>query len=88
MKEHRDACVKQDLQKSAIAEHAWTNDHPIRWEESKVIDKARFEGELRIKEALHIQMVPNERRFNRDGGLEIPGCWLATVKKIEEGGAS
>lgn len=85
LKEHRDACVKQDLQRSAIAEHAWSNDHPIRWEESKVIDKARYDGELRVKEALHIQMMPSEKRFNRDGGLEIPGCWIATVKKIEEG---
>ena len=35
--------------------------------------------ELLVKEALHIQMTPSEKRFNRDGGLEVPGCWKFLV---------
>ena len=31
-------------------------------------------AELLVKEALHIQMIPTEECFNRDGGLEVPGC--------------
>ena len=30
LKEHKDACIKGFTDKSAIAEHAWTEDHPIR----------------------------------------------------------
>ena len=41
MKEHRDACQKGTLEKSALAEHAWENHHPIRWEEATVTDQAR-----------------------------------------------
>ena len=33
------------------------------------------------KQALHIQMIPSEERFNRDGGLKVPGCWTAVMRK-------
>ena len=33
--------------------------------------------ELLVKEALHIQMTPLKKCFNRDGGLEVPGCWTS-----------
>ena len=39
-----------------------------------------------MKEALHIQMTPSEERFNRDGGLEVPGCWTAVMRR--QGGRS
>ena len=42
--------------------------------------------ELLVKEALHIQMTPVEERFNRDGGLEVPGCWTAVMRR--QGGRS
>ena len=35
--------------------------------------------ELKIKEALHIQMTPYNNKFNRDIGLELPGCWLSML---------
>ena len=34
MKEHRDACQKGALEKSTLAEHAWENHRPIKWEEA------------------------------------------------------
>ena len=37
IKEHKDACVKNLTDKSAIAEQAWTNDHPINWAEMKIL---------------------------------------------------
>ena len=46
LKEHKDACVKYHTDKSAIAEHAWTNDHPINWAETKIlrVNRAGHEG--------------------------------------------
>ena len=41
IKEHKDARKKGAIEKSAVAEHAWTNQHPILWDETIVIDKAR-----------------------------------------------
>ena len=79
MKEHQDACQKGTLEKSALAEHAWENHHPIRWEEATVIDQARTPKELMLKEAIHIRL--NHPSLNRDGGLELPGCWMAALRK-------
>lgn len=81
MKEHQDACREGLLKKSAIAEHAWENCHPIKWEEASVIDHARRSGELLVKEALHIQLTSRDERFNRDEGLELPKCWMASIGK-------
>ena len=39
-KEHRDASERGMMEKSAIAEHAWENHHPIHWEETTVLDHA------------------------------------------------
>ena len=33
LKEHRDTCERGLMEKSAVAEHAWENHHPIDWEE-------------------------------------------------------
>ena len=60
LKEHWDAFEKAMTEQSAVAEHAWNNHCPIVWEETSVVDQARRLMELRVKEALHIQMTPTE----------------------------
>ena len=39
---------------------------------------------LLLKEAIHIQMTPAEERFNRDTGLELPGCRVAVLRRQED----
>ena len=73
------------MEKSAIAEHAWENHHLIHWNETTVLDHGRGQ-ELLVKETLHIQMTPSEEHFNRDGGLEVPGCWTTVMRR--QGGMS
>ena len=78
VKEHRHACRKGALEKSALAEHAWTNHHPIKWEE--VIDWARTAKELVV--------YPHSAELsslNRDVGLELPRCWMAALKDTRGG---
>ena len=41
-------------------------------------------GLVVVKEALHIQMTPVEEIFNRDGGLEVPGCWTTVMRRQGE----
>ena len=43
----------------------------IRWEEATGVNKAKHPGELPLKEALHILMIPAEEHLNRETGLEI-----------------
>ena len=80
LKERRDACERGMMEKSAVAEHVWENHHPIDWKETTVLDHGRRQ-ELLVKEALHIQMTPSDEHFNRDGGLEVPGCWIAVMRR-------
>ena len=68
MKEHQDACRKGISEMSTVAEHVLKEHHPIRWEETSIVDPRSFHV---LKEALHIQMIPSEERFNSDGGLEL-----------------
>ena len=84
LKEHKDACIKQVTDKSAIAEHAWNSHCPIKWEEASVLDHARNSPDLMIKEAIHIQTTPMDRLINRDKGAEIPGCWVATINALAQ----
>ena len=86
-KEHKDACAKCLTDKSAIAEHAWTNDHQINWDGTKILQRASRNMQRILKEALGIHATPEDARFNRDSGYELPDCWVATYNKLR-GGAS
>ena len=88
VKKHRDACNNGDAGKSAIAEHQWDQQHQVHWEGTRVLDRASRPVQLRIKEALYIQKTPTNNRLNHDEGYELPGCWIATVKKLGGGVSS
>ena len=74
MREHRSACRKCHLEKSAVAEHTWTQDHNILWNEAEIIDHAGTRGELAFKEAVQIQLTPEEHRINKMGELRYPSA--------------
>ena len=38
-----------------------------------------------LGKALHIERTPANTRLNCDGGYELPGCWIATMKKLGGG---
>ena len=40
VKEHRRAVAAADFNSSALAEHAWENDHPVNWDNVKVLSIA------------------------------------------------
>ena len=85
LKEHHEALRRGMTEKSAVAEHAWDNQHSINWEETSIIDQARRHKELLLKKALHTHMTPADQRINWDEGLELPGCWTATLKRLGGG---
>ena len=70
------------LERSAVAEHAWKEHQPHQM--GGVFDSGpgqKTQGAV-AKEALHAQMTLAEERFNRDGGLELPDCWTATLRQL------
>ena len=73
IKEHRAATKRGETEKSAIAEHAWGQQHPILWEKTSMLDQAKNTTTLLIKEGLHIRLTDLEL-INRDKGVAIPEC--------------
>ena len=47
LKEQKDACIKGFTDKSAIAEHALVEDHPIHWDDSRILQHVSRTMELR-----------------------------------------
>ena len=64
IKEHKDACKKGAIEKSAVAEHACLVD------ETNVIDQAGRQTELFLKKLLHIHLMLEDQRFNQDTGTD------------------
>ena len=54
IKEHKVACTRCEKEKSAIAEHAWEEGHPVAWDETTILNSDRRRFGLVVKEALHI----------------------------------
>ena len=48
-----------------------------------MVDMARHPSELLLNEAIHINLTSVEKRLNRDTGLEVPGCWVAALRRHE-----
>ena len=45
-------CLRGMTERSAVAEHAWENQHSINWEEKSLVDQARRPKELMLEEVL------------------------------------
>ena len=74
--------MKYELKKSALAEHAWSQDHRILWDSAKIIDRATNIKERKIKEAIHIQLTHQNERLNRDVGLELSTVWFSALREL------
>ena len=83
LKEYCAAARLGQLEKSAVAEHAWQDGHTIDWSDVRILDEAPKNSVLLIKEALHIRLRPTEDKINRDLGLDVPECWVHTIKTLK-----
>ena len=83
MKEHRDACERGTLEMSAVAEHTWERHQPIKWEDTTILSQTRGHKELKLQEAFHIQRIPAGDCLNHALGLELPNCWGATLRRLQ-----
>ena len=77
-KEHQDAIRLGQGVRSAIALHIHDQpSHEMDWSSLRVIDRARFQNERRIREALHIRR--RNPQLNRDSGMNYSEMWKAVV---------
>ena len=54
----------------------------VDWDGTRVLDRTTRLIHLKVKEALHIERITANTTLNCDGGYELPGCWIATMKKL------
>ena len=80
LKEHEAACRYGYWDRSPIAEHAWQEGHTICWADVKLLDRADNMLVRRVKEAIHINLAPQNLRINRDKGLELSPLILRAAR--------
>ena len=64
--EHKRAVSRADFSTSALAEHAWTCEHPVDWKNVEVLSNARDDTPRIIQEAVYIRTTSDT--LNRDNG--------------------
>ena len=53
--EHKEACSRGELEKSAIVAHVWQNQHSIEWNGTRNVDRASGRMELVLKRVRLLQ---------------------------------
>ena len=66
IKEHKRAVATADLKSLALAEHAWTNEHPVDWRNVKILSVSNDYNIKVIREACAIRTAGGA--MNRHGG--------------------
>ena len=54
IRDNKDCCLKCQPDKSALAKHAWENDHPIKWDDSELLAPVRNYFSRQIRESVEI----------------------------------
>ena len=70
---HKSAVRKGYTDQSAVAEHVWSQQHQISWDNVEIVDHDQLTTTRRIREALHICRGVN--LMNRDLGVEVSHIW-------------
>lgn len=73
-------------EKSANAEHAWENHHPIEWEETSAINEARRLKKPLLKEVIHSKMTLSRSASTgmQDWSFLTAGCQPFDLRRKEQ----
>ncbi|XP_041467403.1 uncharacterized protein LOC121417737 [Lytechinus variegatus] len=77
--EHQRDVRQRNTILSAVAEHAWEQQHQPDWTGVRCIDSAQHWHTRRVKEAIQIRLHSNT--LNRDVGFEIAESWMRCIRQ-------
>src|SRR5436190_10104528 len=63
VKEHKKNTTSGEIEKSRLAQHAWTEHYQIQWNNAKIIDKEEHWRKRKFKEAVYI--TNNKKIFSQ-----------------------
>ena len=69
VKEHKRYVAKGEIRSYAVAEHVWTEDHKIEWNNTIMTDRAAGTFSRLVKESLHV--VKEKTKINKDKGQKL-----------------
>ena len=78
------AARRGEIEKSTIAEHAWSNHHQPLWEETRVLDQADINTILLINEDMHTSLQNVGELMNRGQDLSIDCCWKHLSEQAQD----
>ena len=81
IKEHIRNVTNQDCEKSAVAEHSYTNNHTILFQETKQLARENHYFPRIIREAIEVKKHCNN--FNREDGYKLSKTWDPVLNKIK-----
>ena len=79
IKEHRCHTRTGHTELSAIAEHAHSTGHDIHWQ-PHIVAKEKNTTMRKVKEAIAIHKLGQEKTMNLDCGIELSKLWLSLVE--------
>ncbi len=75
VKEHKTNCDKAELDKSAVAKHAWTYDHRVKWDEANILAIYNHKFSRKMRKSIELEKY---NTIDHEGKL-LDSTWRALL---------